>query len=62
MFINNNLGALIFPSRLYSLIYKVFRILNTDASDYGIGAVITHHFPNGEDRPIAYSSKDTVIS
>ena len=31
--------------------------MNADASDYGIGALITHRFPNGEERPIAYSSK-----
>lgn len=32
-------------------------ILNTDASDLGIGAVILHKFPNGEEHPIAFSSK-----
>lgn len=32
-------------------------IVNTDASDFGIGAVILHRFPNGEEHPIAFTSK-----
>lgn len=31
--------------------------LTTDASPYGIGGVLSHIMPNGEERPIAYSSR-----
>ena len=32
-------------------------MLDADASAYGIGAEISHIFPNGEERPIAFSSR-----
>ena len=32
-------------------------ILESDASQYGIRAVIFHRFPNGDERPIAYATR-----
>ena len=34
---------------------KIPVVLNADALAYGIGTVISHVFPNGEERPIAFS-------
>ena len=32
-------------------------VLESDAGQYGIGALILHHFPNGDERLIAYVSR-----
>ena len=36
--------------------------LACNASVYGVGAVISHVFPNGEERPIAYASRTLTNS
>ena len=36
--------------------------LACDASAYGVGAVISHVFPNGDERPVAYASRTLTPS
>ena len=36
--------------------------LDCDASHFGLGAVISHVFPNGDERPIAYASRTLTAS
>ena len=31
-------------------------VLATDSSSYGLGAVLSHRTPEGEERPVAYAS------
>lgn len=32
----------------------------TDASSYGVGAVLTHKMPDGADRPVGYTSRSLL--
>ena len=36
--------------------------LDSDAFPYGLGAVIFHVYPNGEEKPIAYASRTLASS
>ena len=36
--------------------------LHCDASAYGVGAVLSHVFPNGDERPVAYASRTLTQS
>lgn len=36
--------------------------LSTDASSFGLGAVLFHIFPNGKERPVAYASRSLTSS
>ena len=31
--------------------------LDCDASNYGVGAVLSHVYPNGDEKPVAYASR-----
>ena len=37
-------------------------VLETDASDYGVGAVLSHKMKNGTERPIGYVSRTLQVA
>lgn len=37
-------------------------VLETDASDYGVGAILSHKIKNGTERPIGYVSRTLQVA
>ncbi|XP_037822594.1 uncharacterized protein K02A2.6-like [Lucilia sericata] len=53
---------LVSPQVLISYDPKLPLLLATDASKTGLGAVLSHRLPNGEERPIAYASRTMSVT